>query len=130
MRMLVISDLHANWPALEAVLAAEPHDHLLVVGDLVSYGPHAREVVEYIRQHATLAVRGNHDQALAHQVECRCPRRGSHWPRRPALDTESSSRLTRSHSSGACPPPPPSRWAGRRCSPCTRPRAITSIGTP
>lgn len=49
MRMLVISDLHANWPALEAVLAAEPHDHLLVVGDLVSYGPHAREIVEYVR---------------------------------------------------------------------------------
>jgi putative phosphoesterase len=72
MRMLVISDLHANWPALEAVLAAEPHDHLLVVGDLVSYGPHAREVVEYVRQHATLAVRGNHDEALAHQVDCRC----------------------------------------------------------
>jgi predicted phosphodiesterase len=72
MRLLVISDLHANWPALEAVLAAEPHDHLLVVGDLVSYGPHAPEVVEYIRQHATLAVRGNHDKALARQVDCRC----------------------------------------------------------
>jgi len=72
MRLLVISDLHANWPALEAVLGAEPHDHLLVVGDLVSYGPHAREVVEYVRQHATLAVRGNHDEALAHQVDCRC----------------------------------------------------------
>ncbi|PWU24172.1 MAG: YfcE family phosphodiesterase [Candidatus Rokuibacteriota bacterium] len=72
MRILVISDLHANWPALEAVLTAEPHDHLLVVGDLVSYGPHAREVVEYVRQHATLAVRGNHDEALARQVDCRC----------------------------------------------------------
>ena len=72
MRLLVISDLHANWPALEAVLNAEPYDHLLVVGDLVSYGPHAREVVEHIRQHATVAVRGNHDEALAHQVDCRC----------------------------------------------------------
>ena len=72
MRMLVISDLHANWPALEAVLAAEPYDHLLVVGDLVSYGPHAREVIEYVRRHAALAVRGNHDEALAHEVDCRC----------------------------------------------------------
>jgi Calcineurin-like phosphoesterase superfamily domain len=69
MRLLVISDLHANWPALEAVLAAEPHDHLPVVGDLVSYGPHAREVVECVRQQATLAVRGNHDEALAHQAK-------------------------------------------------------------
>src|SRR5262245_18279210 len=72
MRILVISDLHANWPALEAVLAAEPHDRLLVIGDLVSYGPHAAPVVEYVRQHAAIAVRGNHDEALAHQVDCRC----------------------------------------------------------
>jgi putative phosphoesterase len=72
MRMLVISDLHANWPALEAVLAAEPHDRLLVIGDLVSYGPHAAQVVECIRRRATITVRGNHDEALAHQVDCRC----------------------------------------------------------
>lgn len=57
MRMLVISDLHANWPALEAVLAAEPHDRLLVIGDVVSYGPHAPQVVECVRQHAAIAVR-------------------------------------------------------------------------
>jgi len=72
MRALVISDLHANWPALEAVLAAESFDRLLVVGDLVSYGPHAPEVVDCVRQQAMLAVRGNHDEALAHWVDCRC----------------------------------------------------------
>ncbi len=38
MRALVISDLHANWPALEAVLAAESFDRLLVVEDLASRG--------------------------------------------------------------------------------------------
>jgi putative phosphoesterase len=72
MRILAISDLHANWPALEAVLAAEPFDGLLVGGDLVSYGPHPREVVDLVRQRAWVAVRGNHDQALAHGVDCRC----------------------------------------------------------
>lgn len=72
MRALVISDLHANWPALEAVLAAESFDRLLVIGDLVSYGPHAPEVVDCIRRQATLAVRGNHDEALAHWADCRC----------------------------------------------------------
>jgi protein phosphatase len=72
MRILVISDLHANWPALEAVLAAEAFDRLVVVGDLVSYGPHPREVVELVRRRATVAVRGNHDEALAHGVDCRC----------------------------------------------------------
>lgn len=72
MRILVISDLHANWPALEAVLAAEPFDRLMVGGDLVSYGPHPREVIEAVRRRATVTVRGNHDNALAHQVDCRC----------------------------------------------------------
>lgn len=72
MRLLAISDLHANWPALEAVLSAETFDRLLVGGDLVSYGPHPREVVDFVRRHATVAVRGNHDHALAHGVDCRC----------------------------------------------------------
>jgi len=72
MRILVISDLHANWPALEAVLGAEPFDRLVVVGDLVSYGPHPREVVVWVRDHATATVRGNHDDALANGRDCRC----------------------------------------------------------
>jgi len=54
MRILVVSDPHANWPALEAVLAAETSDRRVVVGDLVSYGPHPREVVEWVRGHATV----------------------------------------------------------------------------
>jgi protein phosphatase len=72
MKILAISDLHANWPALEAVIAAESFDRLLVGGDLVSYGPHPREVVDFVRLHATVAVRGNHDEALAHGADCRC----------------------------------------------------------
>lgn len=72
MRILLISDIHANWPALQAILTAEPYDYLMVGGDLVSYGPHPREVVECIRSQATVVVRGNHDQALAHHVDCRC----------------------------------------------------------
>jgi putative phosphoesterase len=72
MRILVISDVHANWPALQAVIAAESYDYLMVGGDLVSYGPHPREVIDFIRRRATVTVRGNHDQALAHRVDCRC----------------------------------------------------------
>jgi len=72
MRILVISDIHANWPALEAVLAAESFDELMVGGDLVSYGPHPREVVEAVRARDGAVVRGNHDNALAHRVDCRC----------------------------------------------------------
>src|SRR5712692_9553060 len=72
MKILAISDIHANWPALEAVIAAESFDRLLVGGDLVSYGPHPREVVDFVRRHATVAVRGNHDEALANGTDCRC----------------------------------------------------------
>jgi putative phosphoesterase len=71
-RILVISDLHANWPALEAVAASEAFDRLIVVGDLVSYGPHPREVVDWVRARATITVRGNHDDALASGTDCRC----------------------------------------------------------
>jgi len=73
----MISDLHANLPALEAVLDAEPFDRLLIGGDLVSYGPHPREVIDLVRRSATAAVRGNHDDALARRVDCRC----SPWSR-------------------------------------------------
>ncbi len=72
MKVLVISDLHGNWPALEAVLNAESYDALIVCGDLVSYGPSPSEVVEFVRTHATLAIRGNHDHALATGKDCRC----------------------------------------------------------
>jgi putative phosphoesterase len=72
MQILVISDLHANWPALEAVLGAQAFDGVIVVGDLVSYGPHPREVVEWVRSHATLMIRGNHDDALACGSDWRC----------------------------------------------------------
>lgn len=72
MRILVISDLHANWPALEAILGTEPYDQAVVVGDLVSYGPHPGEVVDWVSHHASVAVEGNHDDALACGSDCRC----------------------------------------------------------
>lgn len=72
MRILVISDLHANWPALQAVLDTEAYDKAIVVGDLVSYGPHPGEVVDWVSRHATPAVEGNHDDALACGSDCRC----------------------------------------------------------
>ncbi|MBV8233370.1 MAG: metallophosphoesterase, partial [Planctomycetaceae bacterium] len=37
MRILVVSDIHGNWPALAAI--DEPHDICLCLGDLVDYGP-------------------------------------------------------------------------------------------
>ena len=66
MRILVISDIHANMEAFEAVLAvAKPlgYDELLVLGDLVGYGADPNAVVEKVRELAPRAlIRGNHDK--------------------------------------------------------------------
>ncbi len=72
MKILIVSDIHANWPALSAVVASEPYDRLICLGDLVDYGPHPRPCLEYIRQHADWVIRGNHDNALGFDVDCGC----------------------------------------------------------
>jgi len=63
MRALVISDIHGNLPALEAVLAAAPEfDQVWNLGDIVGYGAHPNEVIDTVRPLATINVRGNHDR--------------------------------------------------------------------
>jgi protein phosphatase len=70
MRILIVSDLHAN---LEALAALPTHyDELWVLGDLVNYGPNPREVIDFVRQNASLMVRGNHDHALGFNTDPRC----------------------------------------------------------
>lgn len=60
---LIVSDVHANAPALEAVLAAEPdRDSVVFLGDAVDNGPHPEVVCERLRGLDVAAgVRGNHD---------------------------------------------------------------------
>src|SRR4029453_9804664 len=66
-RYLVISDIHANLEALEAVLASIPadrYDRVLVLGDLVGYGADPNAVIDRVRGLNPLSViRGNHDKA-------------------------------------------------------------------
>ena len=71
MKLLIVSDIHANLEALQAVLA-EPHDELWVLGDLVNYGPRPSEVVDLVRLHASLVVQGNHDHAIGNGADPRC----------------------------------------------------------
>jgi predicted phosphodiesterase len=64
MRIAVISDIHANAHALEAVLAAidaERPDALWCLGDLVGYGPRPNECVRTVRERADVCLVGNHD---------------------------------------------------------------------
>lgn len=67
MKLALLSDLHANLPALEACLSharAQGATDLAVLGDIVGYGPHPGEVVERCRelqQEGATVLRGNHD---------------------------------------------------------------------
>ena len=67
MRYLILSDIHANLEALEAVLDAAPDgtwDHAVVLGDLVGYGASPNPVIDLVRALNPIAIiRGNHDKA-------------------------------------------------------------------
>ena len=66
MRALVVSDIHGNFHALEAVLAAAgTFDALWNLGDAVGYGALPNEVIALLRERATVNVRGNHDRVCA-----------------------------------------------------------------
>lgn len=70
MRCLVISDIHANLAALEAVLAdAAPFDRIWCLGDLVGYGPDPNECIERIREFDHVCIAGNHDWAALGKLD-------------------------------------------------------------
>jgi putative phosphoesterase len=69
MRVLLLADVHANWPALLAVQRAEPKpDAVLFAGDAVGYGPQPAECARWLVANTQAAVLGNHDAALAEAV--------------------------------------------------------------
>jgi diadenosine tetraphosphatase ApaH/serine/threonine PP2A family protein phosphatase len=70
MRVLVISDIHANYTALEAVLKdAGAVDETWCLGDMVGYGPDPNAVVEEIREIPNLTcILGNHDMAVIGKI--------------------------------------------------------------
>ena len=73
MRTLIISDVHANLIALEAVLRdAEPFDQVWCLGDVVGYGPNPNECVERIRDlQGVQCIKGNHDAAIIGDIDIR-----------------------------------------------------------
>jgi predicted phosphodiesterase len=63
-RYLILSDIHANTEALDAVLADASglYDRMLCLGDLVDYGAEPNEIVEWAKKTAPIIIRGNHDK--------------------------------------------------------------------
>jgi len=69
MRILIVSDIHSNFVALETVLAvAGPCDQLWNLGDTIGYGPRPNECVAAVR-HASVLIAGNHDLASLGKVD-------------------------------------------------------------
>jgi predicted phosphodiesterase len=71
MRYLILSDIHANLTALDAVLAAAEGkwERAVCLGDLVGYGPDPNEAIDRIRELDCVIIRGNHDKAIAGLME-------------------------------------------------------------
>ncbi len=67
MRYLILSDLHSNWEALQAVhdSAAGQYDRVVCLGDVVGYAADPNAVTEWVRARAGAVIRGNHDRACA-----------------------------------------------------------------
>jgi len=86
MRVAVLSDIHANLTALDAVLAVIPSvDQVWQLGDVVGYGPDPDDVVDRLRDLGALGVRGNHDAAALGGLEIESfnvdARRAMQWTR-------------------------------------------------
>lgn len=72
MRTCVVSDIHANLHALEAVLEAidgEGADELWCLGDLVGYGPRPNECTRIVRERADVCLVGNHDLGVLGRLD-------------------------------------------------------------
>lgn len=64
-----MADIHSNYAALQAVAKnAGAVDAMAFAGDAVDYGPRPAECIDWLRHHATWAVRGNHDEALGNDT--------------------------------------------------------------
>ena len=72
MRLAILSDIHGNLPAFEAVLAdvdAAAPDEVWCLGDVVGYGAEPNECTELTSQRSTVCLAGNHDLAVLDAID-------------------------------------------------------------
>jgi len=68
----IISDIHGNLEALEAVMAdikSQGADEIYCLGDIIGYGPNPRECIDIVMQNCAVTIIGNHDQAALFDPE-------------------------------------------------------------
>lgn len=67
MDILILSDIHANFPALEAVTQRFPmkdFDHIIHCGDALVFGPYPNETLQYLHENKVLSILGNTDNKV------------------------------------------------------------------
>ena len=72
MRILLVSDIHANFVALEAVAARFPPQHFDLIlngGDSLVYGPFPNQTIDWLRTHGALSILGNTDRHVITLLE-------------------------------------------------------------
>lgn len=121
MKFLILSDIHGNWPALRAVLAAAPEvDAILCLGDLVNYGPHPVECVRWARDETVplWIVQGNHDRAFGCDEDPRCS--GPYRPLAAAMQHATATKLSDNakHYLASLPTMVEQTFSGVRCVLC------------
>ena len=85
-RIAILSDIHANIRALEAVLEDISRmggcDAIYALGDVIGYGPTPNEVLAIAKQHFSMTLRGNHEHACLHGTKDfnEMARRAIDWP--------------------------------------------------
>lgn len=83
MQVGLISDVHANAPALRAVLDdLPPVERIIHAGDVVGYGGFPREVIDLFREHNIESIQGNHDRGVLgdfHDDFHRIPKTAALW---------------------------------------------------
>ncbi len=94
MRLGIVSDVHSNLPALEAVLADMGQvDELWCLGDTVGYGPYANECIDLLRERDCLMIAGNHDWGCAGKITLDDFNLDARWACEWARDTVSPENL-------------------------------------
>lgn len=70
MRIAIVSDIHANLAAFEAVLRhakSVGYDKMVCLGDVIGYGPDPVECIDLVREHCEWSLLGNHDFAALYE---------------------------------------------------------------
>jgi len=71
MKLAIISDIHANLPALEAVISDiedKKVDNIFCLGDLVNFAGWDNEVIDFFRHEKIMCIQGNHDERICNNI--------------------------------------------------------------